>query len=120
MHTIKNARYPYVIQVYLKDGLRVIELRPRAGIWQPFTFSIPLRETDRVKPELYYGPKNNVPRKRELKGYNESQTQTGDLFTLHAHNAASVTHSYFIKCRKLPSKIIFGQEGSLFERNLKP
>jgi len=91
----------------------VIELRPRAGVWSPFLVGIPLNEKEKVSPQLIHGPSNQTsasfPCILALNG--EGPTPDGRFWIFIAANEATPTHSYYLICKQLPSRLHFGQSG---------
>lgn len=91
----------------------VIEVRPRAGTWSPFLVGIPLNEKDEVSPQLIHGPSNQTSTSFAciLFSQGEGPSQDGQLWLISAANEATPTHSYYVICKQLPSRLHFGQSG---------
>ena len=90
-----------------------IELRPRAGVWYPFTFAVPASEKDQVRFALRCGPPRRIP---HLGGvvFSRGEGLSPDVrwyFELGGE-AASPTNSYYAFLREMPSALLFGQEGA--------
>ncbi len=106
---------PYLIRIHkipISDGLHYqIEVRPRAGAWSPFVAGIPLNEKDNVNPKIVHGPSGKVfDGNFILFNCSERISTDGEWYVMTAGNEATPTQSYFISCRNLPSKLIFGVE----------
>lgn len=88
------------------DGHHVIEVRPRAGVWGPFIAGVPTSEKDRVQPYILHGPTGHLPKGGVL--FNSGQETQSEWHLCSATNEATPTSSYFIFCKQLPSKLLFG------------
>lgn len=88
------------------DGRQVIEVRPRAGTWAPFIAAIPVAEKDAVQLSLLHGPAGRVPLAGVL--FNSGQETQADVQLVFASNEATPTMSYYIFCKSLPSRLLFG------------
>ena len=90
-----------------------IEFRPRAGVWYPFIFAVPVSEKDRVGFALRCGPPRRMP---HLGGVvfsrGEGLSPNGRWYFELGGEAASPTNSYYAFLREMPSALLFGQEGS--------
>ncbi len=95
---------------------RVIELRPRAGIWAPFFAAIPLKERESVRPRLFRGPRGRPPLGGMLSFPRDWESPDGSWWIISAQDEATPTTSYYVVCEKLPSAIRFGvlDEGPQF------
>jgi len=106
---------PYQIRIHRRAETQekryVIELRPRAGTWAPFIVAIPFKEKERVSMNVLHGPVNSIPGGGILFSTGEKSTEDGEWWTFTAGNEASPTQSYYVFCKKIPSKIIFGVNG---------
>lgn len=104
---------PYHVQVHPGRGGEghVIELRPRAGTWAPFIAAIPKDEKESVKPNIMHGPAGRIPSAGMLVMAGEGETPDGTMWFMTAGNQATPTQSYFLFCKEIPSKIVFGVEG---------
>lgn len=111
----REKREPYHIHIhevpYKSDYVYSIEVRPRAGTWTPFIAAIPLSEREDVSPSIHFGPKNSVPLGSALYSAGSGASTDGKWWTLFADNIASPSSSYFIMCKKRPSKLCFGVKG---------
>lgn len=85
-----------------------IEVRPRAGTWAPFIAAIPLHENDQVCLALGHGPCRRVPKYSVLFMTGEGVSLDGEWWTVHAQNEATPTQSYYVYCKRLPSRLLFG------------
>jgi hypothetical protein len=88
-----------------------IEVRPRAGVWAPFLAAIPLAEYDRVAPRIMIGPRDVPTTGGVLVNTDAAPSQDGQLWVMFAGNQATPTESYYVWCKKLPTKLHFGVSG---------
>lgn len=112
---------PYALTVHelpkqCGDKRYAIEVRPRAGTWAPFFAAIPLSEREQVSPELYRGPAKRTPMQGPVSVsilFNSRTAISPDRrwWQVSAGNEATPTQSYYILCKELPSRLIFGVEG---------
>jgi hypothetical protein len=90
----------------------VFEVRPRAGVWDPFIFAIPAEEKDRIGMTIRPGPPRRVP---SLAGIvmerGDGITPDGKWYFCLGYEPATPTHSYYAFVREMPSVFGFGQEG---------
>ncbi len=85
-----------------------IEVRPRAGVWSPFVAAVPKAEKDRVNPTILHGPRGRIPQAGALFNTGSGTSDDGNWYFVFAQNEATPTQSYFIFCKELPSKLVFG------------
>ena len=90
----------------------VLEVRPRAGVWNPFIFAVPVQEQESVGMALRSGPPGRIP---PVEGvvFSRGQGVSDDgkwQFSL-GYEAATPTNSYYAFLREMPSKLAFGEEG---------
>lgn len=96
------------------DLWNVIEIRPRAGSWNPSFVGIKIEEKDFIKPWLKYGPRG-VYNLGGMKNYpNDSESTDGQWWLMTARNEVNTSTSIFLvcKCTKWPTKIVFGSLGN--------
>ena len=94
-----------------------VEMRPRAGMWVPFIVGIPFAERDRVEMEVARGPRGN-PTPNLMKSGPPAK-QIGEWWCEMSNEEASTTLSYFLWCKDVPSKVVFGAgTGPQFEVSL--
>ncbi len=90
-----------------------IEFRPRAGVWYPFVFAVPVSEKDRLDFMLRCGPPRRLP---NLGGIvftrGEGLSPSGRWYFELGGEAASPTNSYYAFLKEMPSVLLFGQEGA--------
>jgi hypothetical protein len=90
-----------------------LEFRPRAGVWYPFIFAVPVLEKGLVGFALRCGPPRRLP---QLGGIvfsrGEGLSPDGRWYFELGGEAASPTNSYYAFLREMPSALLFGQEGS--------
>lgn len=102
---------PFHLQVHSNQaGVKpfAIEVRPRAGVWAPFIAAVPLAEKDNVAPSIMIGPRDVPTDSGMLTNCGEGPSSDNTLWFMHAGNQSTPTESYYIWCKKLPSKLIFG------------
>ncbi len=85
-----------------------IEVRPRAGTWSPFFAAVPVAEKDLVALVLAHGPRGTVPSGSNLQMCGKGVTNDGEWWASFAQNEGTPTQSYFLLCKNLPSKLVFG------------
>jgi hypothetical protein len=88
-----------------------IEVRPRAGVWAPFIAGVPLAEKSALRPEIMVGPVDRPTRTGILTMTSTADNQKIGMHLMCAGDQATPTRSYYIWCKKLPSKLMFGAEG---------
>jgi hypothetical protein len=88
----------------------LIEVRPRAGTWNPFVAAVPPSERDRVGMEVRNGPRHMIPALEGLliKGGTGVSTD-GDWFFQGGFTEATPTNCYYLFFREIPSRFGFGQ-----------
>ena len=87
-------------------------MRPRAGTWSPFIAAIPLAEKEKVNPSLFHGPAKRPPAGGVLHMAKRGESGDGEWWFTGAQNEATPTQSYFLLCDTLPSRLVFGVDGS--------
>jgi TIR domain len=85
-----------------------IEVRPRAGVWAPFMAAIPLAEKDKVDPSIMIGPRDFPIHGGMLMYPNKGPTTDNSMWAVSARNECTPTRSYYIWCKQLPSRLVFG------------
>ena len=103
---------PYVVTAHPPPpGFKILlEVRPRAGVWHPFGACVPVKEKDDVGFLLRSGPRGYVPSIEGLHiGGGSGVTDDGVWYFEAGYQAATPTHSYYLFCRKVPSRLGFGQ-----------
>ena len=106
---------PYYLKVHpTSEGgfTNVIEVRPRAGTWAPFLAAIPSAERQSVNHQIAFGPANRPTMTTVLFNHIEAMSGDGQWWIRSASNEATPTSSYYVWCRRLPSKLIFGVDSS--------
>lgn len=105
---------PYHLKVHrgLSGGKTIaIEVRPRAGVWAPFIAVIAGDEKDEVCPSIMIGPRDRPTGTGMLLNTGEGVTEDGKMWVMTAGNQATPTESYYIWCKQLPTKLVFGVDG---------
>lgn len=105
---------PYFLKVH--SGLPgkkpiAIEVRPRAGVWAPFVAAVPREEKEDVEPSIMIGPRDIPTSSGMLIGAGEQESPDGSMWILVAGNQSTPTESYYIWCKKIPSRVVFGING---------
>ena len=91
----------------------VIEFRPRAGVWNPFIFAVPVAEKDNIGMTLRCGPPRRMPTLGGVVfGRGEGVSQDGRWYFSQGYEPSTPTNSYFAFLRDMPTAFLFGQEGS--------
>lgn len=104
---------PYALTIHTNwTSPFVVEVRPRVGTWSPFVAAVPLDEKEAVNPRFTYGPRGRQPGGAALFNVKEGNTDDNVWWVMGASNEASRSQSYFVYCDQLPSKLVFGVEGS--------
>jgi hypothetical protein len=105
---------PYVKTIHILpmeiggSGRRfAIEVRPRAGTWAPFVAGIPAAEKENVEPFLTHQPAGRPPTGSTML-FNVIKQHDRGLYLCSAGNEATPTMSYFLLCKELPSRLVFG------------
>lgn len=90
----------------------IVEFRPRAGVWNPFIFGVPVGEKDSVGMTIRCGPPRRIP---PIDGMvfsrGEGVSQDGRWYFSLGYEPATPTNSYYAFLREMPSAFVFGQEG---------
>lgn len=107
---------PYFIKVHeLPPGGEkfAIEVRPRAGTWNPFTVAIKMEEQAVCRISTVVrapnSPRGSCAVMGLMEGVDESQ---GRYFRIIGHEATP-TNSGYIYCSKIPSELMFGAKGGM-------
>lgn len=111
-----SALQPYLLRVHRNPPGAPhpysIEVRPRGGTWSPFLAGLPLSEHGRVDPSIMFGATGRVPFSGALFTTGSEPSEDGNWWLMFAGNEATPTQSYYIHCNQLPSKLLFGVNGS--------
>jgi len=103
--------YLHVHQLQGRSKPLAIEVRPRAGVWAPFIARIPMAEKERVQPSIMIGPRDVPTDSGMLMNCGEEPSPDNSMWLMYAGNQSTPTESYFIWCKELPSKLVFGVNG---------
>lgn len=102
---------PYSISFHRSSSRHFVEIRPCAGVISRFFAAVPADENDVVDPSIVPGPSGLIPSAscvvdpREF--YREADGERWWVMT--ARNQATPSMSYFLQCREIPSRIMFGE-----------
>ena len=99
---------PFVLRVHDTGRQKVIEIRPRAGLWAPCFGAIPIDEKDGVNPIMMSGPKDRIPM-AGMSSIRESVSIDKKLWVLSCGEGANPIQSCYMFCNAMPSAISFGQ-----------
>jgi hypothetical protein len=114
-HAASHAEVnPYHLKIHDTRGRSkpiAIEVRPRAGVWAPFIAGIPASEKDRVDPFIMIGPRDVPTDGGMLLNTGAAPSPDGQIWLMFAGNQSTPTESYFVWCKELPSKLVFGVNG---------
>jgi hypothetical protein len=105
---------PFYLKVHAGlpgDRPFAIEVRPRAGVWAPFIAGILNGEKEAVDPFRIRGPRDHPTNTGMMTNAGEGTTPDGRHWLMVANDECTPTQSYYVWCRKLPSLLIFGQNG---------
>lgn len=121
---------PYSINIYSVRGGYLIEVRPRAGVWYPFSIAVPLDEKEKVagpNPIYVLGAPSNPPRLSgglilQWDGVGESTGHDGTKWWMMSPSCdVTPAKSFYLFARDIPSIIAFGPRiGPLFTYRLLP
>jgi hypothetical protein len=102
---------PYAISFHQSSSRHFVEIRPRVGVVSRFFAAVPLDEKGIVDPSIVPGPSGRIPSGSMVMGLREFHTEIDDgtRWVMTAHNQATPSTSYFIQCKELPSRIVFGE-----------
>ncbi|WP_225765077.1 toll/interleukin-1 receptor domain-containing protein [Stenotrophomonas sp. Marseille-Q4652] len=110
----KQDVLPFHLRVHFNqpgEKTIAIEVRPRAGVWAPFIAGIPAQDKDRVQPNIMIGPRDVPTGSGMLFNCGEQMSQDGSTWLMAAGNQSTPTESYYIWCKAMPSKLVFGVNG---------
>jgi TIR domain len=85
-----------------------IEVRPRAGVWAPFIAAIPIAEKDMVASHLMIGPRDFPIAYGSLTNAGSGVSDDGQWWCYFAGNESTPTQSYYVWCKRLPTRLGFG------------
>lgn len=117
---VKNRTDAYFLKIYKDtiDSLFVMEIWPQNGAWTPFFCAVPVEEAVKISPRIpgipslpitvIRGIKNKPPTSAEIADIHFDSTDDGQWTIAWSDVEATTTHSYYIFCQSLPSKIAFG------------
>ena len=113
----KGQIEPFIFKVHRAEPGKVyryiVEMRPRTGSWSPFGYALRKDEIDTVLPQMIAGPKGNPRVKAWMQQGAHSadldHPEYGSMAVSGADNPANHENSYYLKCARLPSVLIFGQ-----------
>ena len=112
--TARAEVLPYQLTIHRTPGRAkpiAIEVRPRAGVWAPFLAGIPLSEKDKVDPFIMIGPRDLPTDTGMLMNTGTGPAPDGKMWLMNAGNQSTPTESYYIWCKELPSRLLFGVNG---------
>ena len=106
---------PYSLTIHQDEGQSKpysVELRPRPGAakWSPFLAAVPADEAKQIDPGILPGPKNRPFRGAMVSHPTRGYSHDGNWYVMTASDEASPEKSYYLICRDLPSKLVFGNE----------
>lgn len=115
---------PYSLKVHSVEGGCLIEVRPRAGVWFPFSFAVPDDEKEKVderRPTFLFDAPGEPPPPPD---YYVSQLDALGTFTfddgtrwwkIDPSGDVTPSKSFFLFAKEVPSVIAFGpRKGPLF------
>jgi len=120
----------YSLKVHKVESGYLIEVRPRAGVWFPFSCAVPLDEKEKVQGHdaifLFSSPGQppNLPKGGILQwdGVGESTGHDGSKWwMLNPSGEVTPTKSFFLFVLELPTLIAFGPRNArMFTKRLSP
>jgi hypothetical protein len=102
---------PFHLHVHRLGDRIAIEVRPRAGVWAPFIAGVPLAEKEMVQPSIMIGPRDIPTGSGMLTNCGEGSSPDNSMWLMYAGNQSTPTESYYVWCKQLPSKLLFGVKG---------
>jgi hypothetical protein len=123
LDTVRKNIEPFYLKIHKdQEGNEpiAIEVRPRAGVWNPFFAGIMASEKDIVDPNIMLGPCDYPMKNGVLMNYstglvsNSSELVHCDqIYIMYVGMEATPTKSYYIWCKIIPSLLIFGNRNSI-------
>ena len=110
----RHEVHPYFLKVHTHqtgDRPFAIEVRPRAGVWAPFVAGIPLAEKDSLDPFIMIGPRDVPTNSGMLTNCGQAESDDKSMWLMFAGAQSTPTESYYVWCKALPSRLIFGING---------
>jgi len=115
---------PYSLKVHTVEGGYLIEVRPRAGVWFPFAFAVPLEEKEKVggrQPIFLFDTPGQPPPPPDaiITQYDGIGPSTGDeqakWWIINPSGDVTPAKSFFLFATAIPTIIAFGpRSGPLF------
>lgn len=99
------------LAVHRGFGRLYIELRPRAGSWNPFVVGVPVAEEAAVSPHVILGPSGRIPSGGMVYVLDGLPPQKDGWAFRYVGNDVTPTTSAYVACQVPPSKILFGTFG---------
>jgi hypothetical protein len=116
---------PYSLKVHSVEGGYLIEVRPRAGVWFPFSFAVPDDEKEKIgehRPTFLFAAPGQPPPPPEafILQFDAIGPSTGGdgtrWWTISPSGEVTPAKSFFIFAKEIPSVIAFGpRNGPLFK-----
>ena len=99
---------PFVMKIHEAGKQKVIEIRPRAGVWAPCFAAVPIAEKGTVNLSgVLHGPRDQVPVAGAV-SVQEGQSSDGQWWVLSCGEGANPLQSCYFFCDQLPSEVLFG------------
>lgn len=99
---------PYVVRIHDAGEKKVIEVRPRVGMWAPCFVAVPIGEKDDLEPYIIIGPKDQLP-KAGVVAVSATRSRNEKFWIISSAQGATPIQSCYLICNKLPTSIGFGQ-----------
>lgn len=101
----------YVVNIHNKvfGSKFAIEVRPKKGKWHPFFVGIPIIEEIEIEPKLEYNIPGRVPFGGSVVFERRKKSEDNKWLLIIGNEIVSDEKSCFIICKKLPTKVIFGE-----------
>lgn len=121
---------PYSLAVHDVEGGHFIEVRPRAGVWYPFSIAVPIDEKQKARgqnPIILPGAPGHPPTPQggfilQFDGVGEGTGSDGAKWWIMSPSGdASPAKSFFLFVTDIPTMVAFGpRNGPLFTHRFAP
>jgi hypothetical protein len=99
---------PFALRRFIHEGAQLVEVRPRAGSWSPFSAAVPVAEKD-LLVSILPGPAGTDPAPAGV--ISIGQGERDGLFIRTLHSEITPTQSAYIELSRLPTILHFGPGG---------
>jgi hypothetical protein len=104
---------PYAINLYRSSSRHFIKIRPRAGTVSRFFVAVPSDEKDALDPSVHPALSGEIPTTSIVDTPRSFDQECEGVvwWVMTARNQATPAVSYFLQCKEIPSRLLFGQFG---------